>query len=207
MFADHGGVMRTGEALVAGVHRRTLYWMRDHGKLESLGRGVFVLASGPLPESPDVAAVMRRIPKAVLCLVSALEYHGIGTQIPNAVQVALPRNVRPPKIGYPRVQVFNMSEAAFRAGVEEHAMAGARIRVFGVAKTVADCFKYRNRIGLDVAVEALQAVVRHRIATPAEIMEFARIDRVESVLAPYLGRLGGSTDSGYRLPGAHGQLP
>ena len=186
IFAAHNGVMRTGEALEAGIHRRTLYWMRDRGRLEPLSRGVFVLASAPLPESPDVAAVMRRIPKGVLCLVSALEYHGIGTQIPNAVQVALPRNVRPPKIGYPRVQVFNMSDAAFRAGVEKRSMAGAEILVYGVAKTVADCFKYRNRIGLDIAVEAIQEVVRRRMVTPDEIMEFARVDRVEPVVAPYL---------------------
>jgi len=189
IFAAHGGVMRTGEALEAGIHRRTLYWMRDHGELETLSRGVFVLASAPLPESPDVAAVMRRIPRAVLCLVSALEYHGIGTQIPGAVQIALPRNIRPPKIDHPRVQVFNMAEAAFQAGVEEHAMAGAQIRVYGIAKTVADCFKYRNRIGLDVAVEALQEVVRARSATPSEIMRFARIDKVESVISPYLTAL------------------
>lgn len=189
IFGAHEGVMRTGEALEAGIHRRTLYWMRDHRKLETLSRGVFILGSAPLPESPDVAAVMRRIPKAVLCLVSALEYHGIGTQIPNAVQIALPRTVRPPRIGYPRVQVFNMADTAFRAGVEEHLMAGAQIRVYGVAKTVADCFKYRNRIGLDIAVEALQEVVRARSATPSEIMEFARIDKVESVIAPYLTAL------------------
>jgi len=189
IFAAHKGVMRTGEALDAGIHRRTLYSMRDTGKLEALSRGVFVLASAPLPESPDVAAVMRRIPKAVLCLVSALEYHRIGTHIPNAVQIALPRNVSPPKFSYPRVQVFNMSDATFRAGVEEHSMAGTQIRVFSVAKTVADCFKYRNKIGFEIALEALQEVVKKRAATPSEIMEFARTDKVESVITPYLTAL------------------
>ena len=181
--------MRTGEALEAGVHRRTLYWMRDSEKLEALSRGVFVLASASLPESPDVSAIMRRIPTAVLCLVSALAYHDIGTQIPRAVQIALPRGVRPPKVDHPRVQVFTMGEAAFRAGIEEHEMAGAQIRVYSAAKTVADCFKYRNKIGFDVAIEALQEVVRKRAASTAEIMEFARIDRVESVVGPYLAAL------------------
>ena len=189
IFAAHDGVMRTGEALDAGIHRRTLYWMRDHDRLETLSRGVFALASAPLPESPDVSAVMRRIPKAVLCLVSALDYHAIGTQIPKAVQIALPRNVRPPHIDRPRVEVFNMADAAFGAGVEMHSMAGADIRVFSVAKTVADCFKYRNRIGLDIAIEALQEVVRSRAASPAEIMEFARVDRVASVMEPYVRAL------------------
>ena len=189
IFASHGGVMRTKEALDAGVHRRTLYWMRDHGELETLSRGVFLLASVPLPLDPDVAAVMRRVPKAVLCLVSALAYHGVGTQIPSAVQIALPRKVRPPRIDQPRIQVFKMSDTAFQAGVEVHTMAGAQIAVFGVAKTVADCFRYRNRIGLDVALEALQEVVRTRAATPAEIMEFARVDGIESVISPYLRAL------------------
>jgi predicted transcriptional regulator of viral defense system len=189
IFAEHNGVMRTGEALASGIHRRTLYWMRDHGKLEVLSRGVFALASAPLPESPDVAAVMRRIPRGVVCLVSALEYHGIGTQIPVAVQVALPRSVRPPRINHPRVQVFHMSDAAFGVGIEEHLMAGVSIRVYSAAKTIADCFKYRNKIGIDISIEALQEVVRKRVATPAEIMEFSRIDRVESVIAPYLAAL------------------
>jgi predicted transcriptional regulator of viral defense system len=189
VFTEHRGVMRTREALEAGIHRRTLYWMRDHGKLESLSRGVFVLASAPLPSSPDVAAVMRRVPKAVLCLVSALEFHDIGTQIPSAVQIALPRSVRPPDIDYPRVQVFSMSETVLGVGVEERVTANAEIRVFGVAKTIADCFKYRNRIGLDVALEALQEVMRKKTVSPAEIMNFARVDGVETVVEPYLRAL------------------
>lgn len=189
VFTAHDGIMRTGEAFAAGVHRRTLYWMRDHGKLETLSRGIYALGSAPLPASPDVAAVMRRVPDAVLCLVSALEFHGIGTQIPSAVQIALPRSVRPPKIDRPRVQVFSMSEQTLRAGVEFHTMAGSEMRVFGVAKTIADCFRYRSRIGLDVALEALQEVVRKRAITPAEIMRFARIDGVQTVVEPYLQAL------------------
>jgi len=189
IFAEHRGVMRTREALEAGIHRRTLYWMRDHGMLESLSRGVFVLASAPLPSSPDVAAVMRRVPKAVLCLVSALEFHQIGTQIPSAVQIVLPRSIRPPGIDYPRVRVFSMSERVLGAGVEERATADAEMRVFGVAKTIADCFKYRNRIGLDVALEALQEVMRKKTVSPAEIMDFARVDGVKTVVEPYLRAL------------------
>lgn len=189
IFAAHDGIMRTGEALAAGVHRRTLYWMRDHGRLETLSRGIYALDSASLPASPDVAAVMRRVPDAVLCLISALEFHGIGTQIPSAVQIALPRSVRPPKIDRPRVQVFSMSEHTIRAGVEFHTMAGSEMRVFGVAKTIADCFRYRSRIGLDVALEALQEVVRKRTVTPDEIMRFARIDGVQTVVEPYLQAL------------------
>lgn len=189
IFAAHAGVMTTGEAREAGIHTRTLYWMRDHGTVEVLSRGVFALTSALLPRNPDVVAVMRRVPKAVLCLVSALDYHGIGTQIPATVQIALPRSVRPPKIDHPRIQSFNMSEAAYGAGVEEHSMSGTPVRVFCVAKTVADCFKYRNRIGLDIAIEALQESIRHTTVAPYQIMHYARIDRVETVIDPYLTAL------------------
>jgi len=189
VFTTHGGVMRTGEALEAGIHPRTLYWMRDHGLLEELSRGVFHLASTPLPESVDVAAVMQRVPGAVLCLVSALEFHEIGTQIPHAVQIALPRSVRTPRFSYPPVQVFHMSDAALSVGVEEHMYGETPVRVFSAAKTVADCFKFRNKIGLDVAVEALQEAIRGRVATPGQIMQSARAIRVGSVIEPYLRAL------------------
>ncbi|MRS12347.1 MAG: transcriptional regulator [Actinobacteria bacterium] len=188
-FESHDGVLRTSEALAAGVEPRTLYWMRDHGVLEPLTRGVYHLASHPLPPRPDVAAVMRRTPRAVLCLLSALDLHEIGTQIPSEVQIALPRDVKPPRIDYPRIRVFHMSPASMDAGLEEHVQAGVAFRAFGIAKTVADCFKYRNSIGLDVAVEALREVVRDHRASPGEIMRYARIDRVENVVRPYLEAL------------------
>ncbi|MHB0867733.1 MAG: type IV toxin-antitoxin system AbiEi family antitoxin domain-containing protein [Thermoleophilia bacterium] len=188
-FEDSGGIMRTSEALAVGIQPRTLYWMRDNGLLVALSRGVYHLTSLKLPAKPDVAAIMLRVPRAVLCLARALDYHEIGTRIPSSVQVALPRNVRPPRIAFPRIQVFHMDEASMMAGVEEQSLAGMQFRVFGVAKTVADCFKFRNSIGLDVAIEALQEVVRSRRASPADIMRYANIDRVESVIRPYLEAL------------------
>jgi len=181
--------MRTSDAIAAGIQPRTLYWMRDEGLLERLSRGVYHLSSAPLPPQPDVAAVARRVPGAVLCLVSALEFHEIGTQIPAEVQIALPRGTKSPRIDYPRVRVFHMSEASIKAGVEVSQLGSTPLRVFGVAKTVADCFKYRNRIGLDVAVEALQDIIREKRATPGEIMEFAKIDRVVRIVRPYLEAL------------------
>ena len=189
VFERHDGVMRTSEALAAGIQPRTLYAMRDAGHVERLSRGVYHLASYPLPAKPDVAAVMRRAPRAVLCLVSALDFHEVGTQIPAAVHIALPHHVRRPRIEYPRVRVVHMSPASLEAGVEEHTSRGVRVRVFGVAKTVADCFKYRSTVGADVAVEALREAIRQRRATPGEIMEFARVDRVQNVIRPYLEAL------------------
>lgn len=188
-FNSAGGVLRTSEALASGIEERTLYWMRDRGLVEPLTRGVYHLTALPLPAYPDVAAVSMRVPHAVLCLVSALEFHGIGTQIPSAVQIALPTGVKAPRIIYPRIERFSMSPGAIAAGVEVHDSNGTPIRVFDVAKTVADCFKYRNRIGQYVAVEALQETIRARRATPAQIMRYAKIDRVEQVVRPYLEAL------------------
>lgn len=189
IFDRHDGVMRTSEALAAGIQPRTLYAMRDLGLIEILSRGVYHLASHPLPAKPDVTAVMRRTPKAVLCLLSALDFHEVGTQIPAEVHIALPRGVRRPRIDYPRVRVVHMSPASLEAGVEEWLSRGVRVRVFTVAKTVADCFKYRSTVGVDVAVEALREAVRERRATPGEIMDFARVDRVQNVIRPYLEAL------------------
>lgn len=181
--------MRTSEVIGAGIQARTLYWMRDEGLLECLSRGVYHLASHPLPSQPDVAAVARRVPGAILCLVSALDFHEVGTQVPTEVQIALPHGVKAPRIDNPRIRVFHMSEASLKAGVEDIEIGSTPFRVFGVAKTIADCFKYRNRIGPDVAVEALREVIRERKATPSDIMEFARIDRVAEIVRPYLEAL------------------
>ena len=189
IFERNGGVMRTSEALSSGVHPRTVYWMRDQGLLESLSRGVYHLTSLPLPARPDVAAVARRAPNAIICLVSALDFHEVGTQIPSEVHIALPFGARAPRIEYPRVGVFHMSKASLEAGVETIDIGGTPAKAFGIAKTVADCFKFRNRVGADVAVEALQEVVRERRATPAEIMLYAKIDRVANIVRPYLEAL------------------
>lgn len=189
VFRSRDGILRTSEALAAGIQARTLYWMRDEGLLERLSRGVYHLADHPLPPQPSVAAVMQRVPSAVLCLVSALEFHEIGTQIPAEVQIALPRGVKAPRIDYPRVRVFHMNAECIAAGVEVHRIAGTKVRVFNIAKTAADCFKYRNRIGADVAIEALQEVVRDRRATPGEIMRYAQIDRIATTIRPYLEAL------------------
>jgi predicted transcriptional regulator of viral defense system len=163
--------------------------MRDQGVLESLSRGVFHLASEPLPERPDVVAVAQRIPAGVISLISALDFHELTTQIPDAVYVAIPRGTKHPRIAYPRVRIVHMSPTAMSSGVEEHVMGETPVRVFGVAKTIADCFKFRSTVGTDVAVEALRDAVQSRRTTPAEIMHYARLNRVAKVMQPYLRAL------------------
>jgi predicted transcriptional regulator of viral defense system len=188
-FTRRGGTMRTNEAAASGVHYSTLYWMRDEGLLEQLTRGVYRLADLPGPSKHDVVTVAARMPSAILCLLSALEFHGIGTQIPSAVNIAIGLKDREPQFDYPPVRVYRMSGQALSSGIEEHVVDGTTVRVFGVAKTVADCFKFRNKIGHDVAVEALQEVVRARMATPGQILEYAEVDRVAKVVRPYLEAL------------------
>jgi predicted transcriptional regulator of viral defense system len=189
VFKGAGGTLRTREAAEAGIHYSTLYGMRDAGLLEQLSRGVYRLAELPGLSKNDVVTVAARVPDAILCLVSALDFHDIGTQIPSAVNIAIGPKDRRPQLDYPPIRVYRVSGRAFTSGVEEHVVDGTVVRVFGVAKTIADCFKFRNKIGVDVALEALREVVRNRKATPAEIMEFAQIDRVSKIVRPYLEAL------------------
>jgi len=189
VFKRSGGVLRTSTAIAQGVHPRTLYGMRDEGLLEQLSRGVYHLAALPLPEQPDVVAVMQRVPNGVISLVSALALHGLTTQIPHSVDVALERGAKRPRIDYPPIRVFSMSSASFTAGVDEMRIGGHPVPVFSVAKTIADCFKFRSRVGHDVAVEALREAIRTRRTTPGEVMQSARVDRVGAVVRPYLEAL------------------
>lgn len=186
IFKAHGGTLRTREALAAGIHRRTLYAMRDAGELERLARGVYRLADLPPLSNPDLATVAKRVPHGVVCLISALALHELTTQIPHVVHLALPRNTRTPRLDYPPLQVYRFSDAAFKAGIEVHPIEGVDVRVYNAEKTLADCFKYRNKIGLDVALEALRAYRGRRGARLQRVLEYARVCRVESVIRPYL---------------------
>jgi predicted transcriptional regulator of viral defense system len=186
MFREDGGTLRTRDAVRHGIHYSTLYGMRDAGLLETLSRGVYRLAELPGPSRYDVVAVAERVPAAVLCLVSALDFHDIGTQIPSAVSIAIGPKDRQPQLGYPPVRVYRLSGRALTSGVEEYSVDGTSVRVFSAAKTVADCFKFRNKVGLDIALEALRETVRSRKATRDEIMDYAEIDRVARIVRPYL---------------------
>jgi predicted transcriptional regulator of viral defense system len=189
VFRRGGGVLRTSNAIAAGIHPRTLYFMRDQGVLERLSRGVYHLAALPLPEKPDVVAVVRRVPNGVVSLVSALDLYGLTTQIPHAVDIALEWGVKRPRIDYPPIRVFRMSQASFQAGVVQVPIGATLVPVFDVGKTVADCFKFRSRVGQDVAVEALREAIRTRRATAAEVMRWAAVDRVTAIVRPYIEAL------------------
>lgn len=186
IFHLHGGVMATKEAVESGIHYRTLYEMRDRGVVERITRGRYRLAELPPLSDPDLAVVALRIPKGVICLISALAFHELTTQVPHEVHVALPRGSEEPRIDTPPVRIFKFSGPAFTEGVEEHAVDAIPIRVYGPAKTIADCFKFRNKVGTDVAIEALRTYRRTSRFEVNELLEYARICRVERVMRPYL---------------------
>ncbi|ADE16766.1 conserved hypothetical protein [Nitrosococcus halophilus Nc 4] len=189
LFSCHGGVLCTRDALRLGIHPRTLYAMRDAGLLERLSRGLYRLADLPPLGNPDLVAVALKVPGGVICLISALDYHELTTQIPHEVYLALPRGAEPPRLEHPPLRVFWVGGKAFTEGVETHEVDGVPVRIYGAEKTLADSFKYRNKIGLDTAIEALRRYVRCGRTRIDMLMAYARICRVEKVIRPYLEAL------------------
>jgi predicted transcriptional regulator of viral defense system len=186
VFKKKGGILRTGQALRAGIHPSTLYAMRDGGTLEVVSRGVFRLAGSEPLGNPDLVTVAIRVQSGVICLISALAFHEITTQIPHEVHVALQRGAETPRLEYPPIKMYWFKGQAFTSGVETHQLDGVDIRIYSPEKTLADCFKFRNKIGLDTAVEAVR-FYRERIGVNVDaLMRYAAICRVEKVMRPYL---------------------
>ncbi|OQX32407.1 MAG: transcriptional regulator [Candidatus Sedimenticola endophacoides] len=186
IFREHGGQLRMSEALRYGISRYSLYKMRDSGVLEQVSRGIYRLVDLPPISQPDLVTVSLRFPKAVVCLISALSFHEMTTQIPHAVYVAVPRNARMPSLDYPPVQAYRFSEDAFQAGIERHQIDGTTVQVYSPEKTLADCFKYRNKLGMDVVLEALKLYRSQRRVNRDALIKYARICRVEKVMRAYL---------------------
>jgi len=183
-------MLRASEAIALGIHPRTLYQMRDENRLVAVSRGLYRLADLPELSEPDLIPVVTRIPQAMICLISALAFHEITTEIPHEVFIALPRKVKKPRLDYPPLRVFWFSGEALTAGIEEHKIDNVPVKVYGPEKTVADCFKFRNRIGVDVAIEALKLCRERKGSTPRKLLHYARICRVERIMRPYIEALG-----------------
>ncbi len=187
VFEAHHGTLRTVEAQRAGIHPRTLYSLRDAGKIERLARGLYRLSILPAPGEPDLLTVAKKVPRAVFCLLTALSFHRLTTQVPHAISIALPRTARIPRLDHPPLEVFRFSPASLHTGVEQPRTAGGTlIRVYSAEKTLADVFKYRHKLGVDVAVEALRSYSRRRGRDWQKVLEHARVCRVENVMRPYL---------------------
>ncbi len=186
LFRQHGGKLRLSEALAQGISRYQFYQLRDEGLIEPVSRGLYRLADLPPIENPDLVAAVTRFPHAVLCLISALDWHGITTQIPHQVHLAVDRDARLPVLDYPPVAGYRFSGQAFSAGIEQVDVDGITLNVYNPEKTLADCFKFRNRIGMDVVLESLELYCTRKTFLPGKLMEYARICRVANVMAPYV---------------------
>lgn len=183
---DHGGLIRLKEATAAGIHTRTIAQLKDEGKLELISRGIYRLTSQKSLSNPDLVTVGIAVPDAVISLISALSFHRLTTQIPHAVSFALPEKSRAPRLSYPPIKVHRFRGKAYEEGIDKHKIDGVVVKIYNVEKTLADCFKFRNKIGLDVFIEAIKMYrSRKRINTEA-IIKYARICRVEKQVRPYL---------------------
>ncbi len=183
------GLIRPCDLLPLGIPRISLTRAVRRGQLESLGRGLYGLPGREISAHGSLAEVARRVPKGVVCLLSALRFHGLTTQAPFEVWLAIENKAVAPRFDYPPLRIVRFSGAALTEGVEEHVVDGVTVRVTGVAKTVADCFKYRNKIGLDVALEALREAWREKRMTSDELWRYAKVCRVANVMRPYLDSL------------------
>lgn len=181
------GLLRPCDLLHAGLRPAVLWELAQQGLLEHVGRGLYRLAGGEgLTENVSLAEAAKAIPHGIVCLLTALRFHGLTTQLPHSVWMAIDRKARKPKARTVRLEIVRFSGWALVEGVETHQIEGVKVHITNPARTVADCFKYRNKIGLDVALEALQDCVRNRRATLGEISRFAELNRVWRIVRPYL---------------------
>ena len=189
IFADHHGILRASAAIASGIPKHVLYRMVKDGELVREAPGIYRLTESEPPGNPDLVQISLRVPRSVICLVSALYFHDLTTQIPHQVHFALPRNVKTPKIEYPPIKVFHFSPKPYQAWIQEHMLDGVPVKIYDREKTIADCFKFRERIGTDVALEALRDYLRQPRSDVSLLMKYARIDHVEKIMRPYLEAL------------------
>jgi len=185
-FARDHGIFSAGDVTAAGIHSEWLSRLVAQNLLERIGRGRYRLTGSDTTEHHTLAQVAAVVPSAVICLLSALQFHRIGVQAPLEVWIALERGTAHPRLGYPPLRVVYFSGLSYASGIERHTIEGQEVPIYSVAKTVADCFKYRNKIGLDVAIEALRDCLRQRKATRDELWSAAKVCRMSNVMRPYL---------------------
>jgi predicted transcriptional regulator of viral defense system len=185
-FAKQSGILRVRDVATMGIHPENLRRLAAEGVLTRGARGVYYLADADITEHHTLAEVCKRVPGGVICLLSALRFHELTTQSPWDVWLAIDRKARKPRLEYPALRIARFSGSALTEGVEAHRIEGVTVKVFSPAKTVVDCFKYRNKIGLDVALEATKDYLRAHRGGMDNLWRFAKICRVANVMRPYL---------------------
>lgn len=186
IFRENGGQLRMSEAIKRGISRYMLYKLKDKGIIEQISRGVYRLKDLPPIGNPDLVTVSLRFPNSVICLISALAFHGITTQIPHSVSVAIPRGSRPPSLDYPPVQPHQFSKNAYSAGLETLQIDGVPVKIYNMEKTLADCFKFRNKIGMDIVLEAFKLYRERKKTDLTKLIKYGKICRIDRVMTPYL---------------------
>jgi predicted transcriptional regulator of viral defense system len=183
------GPVRARDLDGASIPRAYLKRLCDRGLLEQVGRGLYRLADGPVNELSSLAEVTKRVPHAVVCLLSALQVHGLTTEAPHAVWILIDRHARMPQLASPKLEVVRASGAAREHGIEARMIDGVKVRLTTPAKTVADCFRFRRHVGLEVALSALKDYLRKRMGSIDALVEAARADRIYAFMRPYLDAL------------------
>lgn len=181
-----GGMVSYKEIIKAGFNKAFLKDYLDSGRIQKVDRALYGLSDGFTLSNPDLVAVSIKVSKGVVCLLSALAFHEATSEIPRYVNIAIPRGAWANKINYPPVKFYHFESKAWEAGIEKYKIEGYQIKVYSLAKTVADCFKFRNKIGMDVAREALKITITEKGVQPKEIMQYAEICRVDNVIKPIL---------------------
>jgi predicted transcriptional regulator of viral defense system len=185
-LAGQKGLLRACDLEAIEVPRSVLTRLTSAGLLDKVGRGLYRLPGYPVSEHESLAAVATKVPQAVFCLFTALQFHELTTQLPRQIWIAMPHGSHAPRIGYPPIRMVQMTGDVYTAGIEEHQRDGVKLRVYSAAKTVVDCFKHRNKIGPEVALEALKdARVKRRVPVD-DLWRYAKICRVTNVMRPYL---------------------
>ena len=185
-LASQKGLLRASDLDAIDAPRVVLTRLIAAGLLDRVGRGLYRLPGHPISEHEGLMVVATKAPQAVFCLLTALQFHGLTTQLPRQVWIAMPRGSHSPRIDYPPIRMVQMAGRAHLSGVEEHLCNGVKVRIYSPAKTVVDCFKHRNKIGLDVALEALKDAWRTRKASADDLWRYAQDCRVATVMRPYM---------------------
>jgi len=188
-FAKKTGVFRIKDIVASEIHPEYMRRLVSKGVLTKSGRGLYSLSDADVTENHTLVEACKWVPHGVLCLLTALRFHNIGTQLPFEVWMAIDRRAARPRVNYPALRIMRFSGSALKEGIQEHRIEGVKVKVYSPAKTVADCFKYRNKIGLDVALEALRDCWRSHKCTMDQLWHFAKVCRVSNIMRPYLESL------------------
>lgn len=189
LFKQHGGILRTSEAIIAGVHPRILYELYKSGLILQISRGLYILADLQDINEPDLITITKKIPNGVICLISALYFHHLTIQIPKWIDVAVPQSYKPPVLQNPPVHFHWFSNAFFNTGIEIHTFNGIKVSIYSAEKTIVDCFRLRKKISTDIALEALKTYLTRKNPNLKLLRTLAQKSRILSILEPYIEAL------------------